>query len=171
MTPPFERGTVHAGRTVATTSSRFVHTSLLSAEERALWHAFVGVHAAIVRQLDDELSAAAGLSLSSFEVLYELIQEPGNRLRMSDLADRLRFSRGGVTRLVDRLEKAGYVERSSSGEDGRGIEAAVTRLGFEVFESAAPAHIAGVRRVFFDHLAGDVAALGRILDRLRLDAG
>jgi DNA-binding MarR family transcriptional regulator len=156
---------------VATRSSRFIHTSLLSDEERALWHAFVGVHAAIVRQLDDELGAAAGLSLSSFEVLYELIQAPGNRLRMSDLADRLRFTRGGITRLIDRLERAGYVERSSSDDDGRGIEAAVTRLGFEVFEASAPAHIAGVRRVFFDHLAGDAAALGRILERLRLDAG
>jgi DNA-binding MarR family transcriptional regulator len=153
---------------VATRSSRFTHTSLLSDEERALWHAFVGVHAAIVRQLDDELGAAAGLSLSSFEVLYELIQAPGNRLRMSDLADRLRFTRGGVTRLVDRLEQLGYVERNSCGDDGRGIEAAVTKVGFETFESAAPAHIAGVRRVFFEHLGGDAKALARILARLTL---
>jgi DNA-binding MarR family transcriptional regulator len=90
---------------------------------------------------------------------------------MSDLAERLRFTRGGATRLIDRLEKAGYVARSSCDDDGRGIEATVTRLGFEVFEAAAPTHIAGVRRLFFDHLAGDLAALGRILERLRLDAG
>jgi len=151
---------------VTEVESQFVYTSLLSREERALWRRFVETHAAIVRRLDEDLRAQSGLTLSSFEVLFELARAPGNRLRMAELADRLLFTRSGVTRLVDRLERQGYVERSDCADDGRGIYALLTQEGFDAFEAAAGPHIDGVRRLFFDRLEGWDGVLRRLLHQL-----
>jgi len=146
--------------------SQFAYTSLLSREERVVWRRFVETHAAIVRRLDDDLRAQSGLTLSSFEVLYELVRSPGNRLRMAELADRLLFTRSGVTRLVDRLERDGLVERNDCDHDGRGVYAILTTKGFETFEAAAGPHIEGVRRQFFEPLDGWEDVLLRLLHQL-----
>jgi DNA-binding MarR family transcriptional regulator len=149
--------------------TQFHHTSLLSREDRVLWRRFVETHAAIVRRLDDDLRAQSGLTLSSFEVLYELVRSPGNRLRMAELADRLLFTRSGVTRLVDRLERDGLVERNDCAHDGRGVYAILTERGFEMFEAAAAPHVDGVRRLFFDRLDGSDDVLHRLLLQLSPD--
>jgi DNA-binding MarR family transcriptional regulator len=151
---------------VTEVESTFVYESVLSREERVLWRRFVSTHAAIVRRLDDDLRAQSGLSLSAFEVLYELTRAPGNRLRMAELAERLLFTRSGVTRLVDRLERAGLVERSGCDQDGRGVYAQLTEKGFETFVAAAGPHIDGVRRLFFDRLDGWDDVLRRLLHQL-----
>jgi DNA-binding MarR family transcriptional regulator len=146
--------------------TQFHHTSLLSREERVLWLRFVGTHAAIVGRLDEDLKAQSGLSLSSFEVLYELVRAPGNRLRMAELADRLLFTRSGVTRLVSRLERNGFVERNDCAHDGRGVYAILTEKGFDMLETAATQHVDGIRRLFFDRLDGWDDVLLRILHQL-----
>ncbi len=131
-----------------------------------LWRRFVETHATIVRRLDENLRAQSGLTLSSFEVLYELVKVPGNQLRMAELADRLLFTRSGVTRLVDRLVRDGYVERHECVHDGRGVYAILTQKGFDVFEAAATPHIDGIRRLFIDRLDGWDEVLRRLLDQL-----
>lgn len=146
--------------------STFVHESHLSREERVLWRRFVETHAAIVRKLDDDLRAQSGLTLSAFEVLYELVRAPENRRRMAELADRLLFTRSGVTRVVDRLERDGLVERRGCASDGRGIYAILTEQGFETFVAAAGPHVAGIRELFFDRLDGWDDLLRRILHQL-----
>ena len=146
--------------------SQYVHTSLLSRQERLLWRSFVETHAAIVRKLDESLRASSGLALSSFEVLYELTRAPENRLRMAELADRLLYTRSGVTRLVDRLERDGLVERRDCSDDGRGVYAILTPAGFETFELAAGPHIDGIRRLFLDRLDGWDEVLLRLLHQL-----
>ena len=146
--------------------SEFVHTVLLSRQERVLWRRFVETHAAIVRKLDEDLRANCGLTLSSFEVLYELTRAPANRLRMAELADRLLFTRSGVTRLVDRLERDGLVERCDCDHDGRGVYAILTKKGFDTFETAAAPHLTGIRELFFDRLDGWEDVLLRILHQL-----
>jgi DNA-binding MarR family transcriptional regulator len=146
--------------------TQFHHTSLLSREERVLWRRFVETHAAIVGRLDEDLRGQSGLTLSSFEVLYELVRAPGNRLRMAELADRLLFTRSGVTRLVDRLEREGYVERNDCAHDGRGVYAILTEKGFDRFEAAAGPHVDGVRRLFFDRLDGWDDVMRRLLHQL-----
>jgi DNA-binding MarR family transcriptional regulator len=140
---------------------------LLSADERELWRRFVETHATIVRRLDEDLRSHSGLTLSSFEVLYELVRAPANQLRMAELADRLLFTRSGVTRLIDRLERQGFVERGECPDDGRGVFAAMTAKGFDAFEAAAAPHVEGIRRLFFDRLDGSDDVLGRLL--LQLD--
>jgi DNA-binding MarR family transcriptional regulator len=139
---------------VSETDTQFHHTSLLSAEERVLWRRFVETHAAIVRRLDEGLRVQSGLTLSSYEVLFELVRAPGNRLRMAELAERLLFTRSGVTRLVDRLERDGFVERNECPDDGRGVYAILTAKGFATFEAAARPFVEGIRKMFFDRLDG-----------------
>jgi DNA-binding MarR family transcriptional regulator len=151
---------------VTEVDTQFVHVNLMSREERTLWRRFVETHAAIVRRLDEDLRAQSGLTLSSFEVLYELVRAPGNRLRMAELADRLLFTRSGVTRLVDRLVRDGLVERNDCVHDGRGVYAILTEKGFETFETAAAPHIDGIRRLFIDRLDGWDDVLRRLLDQL-----
>jgi DNA-binding MarR family transcriptional regulator len=138
----------------------------MTREERVVWRRFVETHAAIVRKLDEDLRANSGLTLSSFEVLTELVRAPGNRLRMAELADKLLFTRSGVTRLVDRLERDGLVARFDCDHDGRGVYAKLTKKGFDTFEAACVPHIDGVRRLFFDRLDGWEDVLLRLLHQL-----
>ena len=99
-------------------------------------------------------------------MLWELIRAPGNRLRMAELAERLLFTRSGITRLVDRLERDGFVERDECAHDGRGVYAILTEKGFDTFEAAAVPHVEGIRRLFFDPLDGSADTFGELLLRL-----
>src|SRR3954471_22091839 len=83
----------------------------LSEAELGAWRGFLRVHSALVKALDAELLQAHGLPLSSYEVLINLEAAPGHRRRMSELAESVLLSRSGMTRLVDRLEREGLIER------------------------------------------------------------
>jgi DNA-binding MarR family transcriptional regulator len=76
------------------------------------WRTFLTAHATLIRALEAELEAEQDLALSDFDVLAQL-HAAGGTLRMRDLADRVLLSRSGLTRRVDRLEGAGYVERAA----------------------------------------------------------
>jgi DNA-binding MarR family transcriptional regulator len=119
-----------------------------------------------VRSLDDELRRVHGLSLNSLELLWHLLSAPDHRMRMVDLADQLVFTRSGMTRLIERLERDGLVERSGAEDDKRGIYASITEDGAERFSLAADSHVAGLRRVFLDKLdKRDLRALNEIWAR------
>src|SRR5437763_14508891 len=72
-------------------------------------------------------------------------------MRMRDLADAALLSRSGLTRLVDRLERDGLIERASCPSDARGAFAVITGAGRDLLGHARPAHRRGVRRRFLDH--------------------
>jgi DNA-binding MarR family transcriptional regulator len=131
------------------------------------WRAFLHAHARVTRRLDEELQAAHGLSLAEYDALLQIAHAPGRRVRMNVLAERVILSRSGITRLVDRLEAAGSVERMACTTDARGQEAVLTPLGLERLRSAATTHLDGVRRYFLTRLddgelAGLEASLGRV---------
>jgi DNA-binding MarR family transcriptional regulator len=142
-------------------------TPLLSPRELAAWRGFLKVHAALTRALDAELAAAHGIPLSSYEVLLFLQSVPGGEMRMSDLADSVLLSRSGLTRLVDRLESAGLLERRQCSSDARGYHAAITSAGRRAFRDARATHLAGVRQRFLRHLSDEeLARLATIWDRV-----
>src|SRR5438034_639045 len=135
------------------------------------WRSFLTAHARITRRLDEELQAAHGLSLAEYDALLQLAHAPGRRVRMNVLAERVILSRSGITRLVDRLEAAGSVERVACSTDARGQEAVLTVIGLARLRSAATTHLEGVRRYFLGRLdatdlAGLEASLGRVADPL-----
>jgi DNA-binding MarR family transcriptional regulator len=127
----------------------------LTDEQLAAWSGFLRGHAQIVRALDAELEREHGLPLTSYDVLIQLSLAPDRRLRMFELADAIVLSRSGLTRLVDRLERTGLVERERGEADPRQTYARLTDRGLEVLADATPTHTAGVRERFLDRLSDE----------------
>ncbi len=131
------------------------------------WRTFLVAHARISRRLGQELQAEQGMSLADYDVLLQLALARRRRLRMSELADRLLLSRSGATRLIDRLERQGMVERISCEGDRRGQWAVLTREGRRRLREASPTHLRGVSRHFLDVIPPEERRqLSRILGRL-----
>ena len=129
--------------------------SRLDPLELGAWRGFLRVHAALSRELDAELLAAHDLPLSSYEVLLFLGDSHDGHMRMAELADSVLLSRSGLTRLVDRLERDGLVQRVSCPGDARGVHAQITDAGRARFKEARKTHLDGVRRLYLDHLGDD----------------
>src|SRR3954453_19896726 len=110
------------------------------------------VHAQLSKALDAQLDAAHGLPLTSYEVLMYLSDADAGRMRMNDLAASVLLSRSGLTRLVDRLEREGYLERCSCAHDARGAFAVLTQAGREKLDAARETTLAGGGEGFFPPL-------------------
>ena len=138
----------------------------LAPHELAAWRGVLEVHARVVQQLDAQMQAEHGLTLSAYEVLMFLADTPGHRLRMSEIANRVLLSRSGCTRLVDRLVEQGHVTRCAADDDGRGLYAELTAAGLSKITAARATHHDGIRRFFLKHLTPtDQIALGDIWSR------
>jgi DNA-binding MarR family transcriptional regulator len=139
----------------------------LTDDELRAWKGMLRAHRDLVTGLDADLERDHSLPLSSYEVLMVLADSPDGRARMSGLADELLLSRSGLTRLVDRLVRAGWVERTPCEDDARGLYAAITPAGRTKLKAARPAHLDGVRERFLSKLSDrEIAALARIWRKL-----
>jgi DNA-binding MarR family transcriptional regulator len=127
----------------------------LAPEELGAWRGLLRIHSALVKALDAELLAAHSLPLTSYEVLINLQAAPGRRRRMAELADGVLLSRSGMTRLVDRLEREGLLERDACTDDGRGTFAVLTDKGEALLDEARRTHLDGVRERFLQHFDED----------------
>lgn len=133
----------------------------------ASWRVFLRAHAVITRRLEAELLEEHDLPLASYDVLVQLVDAPGRRLRMTELASAVLLSRSGLSRLVDRLQREGLVMREPAPEDGRGMYAVLQPAGLERLRHAAPTHLRGVA----EHMTGkfsnaELDALRALLERL-----
>ncbi|MEU9834418.1 MarR family transcriptional regulator [Streptosporangium sp. NPDC048047] len=108
--------------------------------------------ARITRALEAELLLGHDLALASYDVLTRLAESPDRRLRMNDLADRVLLSRSGLTRLVDRLQRDGLVEREACPDDARGLFAVLTDGGAVRLAEATPTYLRAVRTHLLDAL-------------------
>ncbi len=148
----------------------------LSARDPRLdtWRAFLMAHALLTRRLDEDLRSEEGLTLGEYSALLQVAEAPGRALRMNQLADGIFLSRSGVTRLIDRLEADGLIERSTCTEDGRGAMAVLTEAGLVRLRGAAGTHLQGIARYFVAVVPNaDLALLERtfraIGERVRAD--
>jgi DNA-binding MarR family transcriptional regulator len=112
------------------------------------------VHAGISAAYRPELEQL-GLSGPAFEVLLRLARSPAHRLRMTELAGQSTLTNSGLTRLIDRLERADLVRREPCPDDGRGFFAVLTDAGHERLLTAVPKHLATVDRIFTGVLEPD----------------
>jgi DNA-binding MarR family transcriptional regulator len=143
----------------------------LTDRELAVWRTFLRAHASITRRLEHDLLAEHDLPLASYDVLVQLAEAPGGRLRMTDLADRVLLSRSGLTRLVDRLAADGLVERQSCPSDARGTFTVITDAGRARLRTAAPRHLRGIQEYVTSRLTtGELDMFGELLRKL-LPAG
>lgn len=138
------------------------------AEQRA-WRALVGTTVRLVAVLDDELQRDIGLPMAEYEVLVILSESPDQRVRMSELAERLHLSPSGLTRRLDRMVRDGQVTREQCPSDRRGSFAVLTDQGLQRLEAAAPHHVRSVRAHFVDRLSRDeldsiTATLSKLVD-------
>ncbi|MHB1137949.1 MAG: MarR family winged helix-turn-helix transcriptional regulator [Microthrixaceae bacterium] len=125
-------------------------------------------HARLTRALDADLQASDDISLQTFEVLLRIARSPGGRVTMSELADGVALTTGGVTRLADRLEKDGLVQRVSCPDDRRVTWLALTDRGQETLTVATQHHLDSLDRHVASRIASrDLPALHRALDTLR----
>ncbi len=133
----------------------------------AVWADFLRAHANLTDVLAHELVERCGMPLTWFDVLVQLDAAPGGRLRMQELAAAVVLSKSGLTRLVDRVQEAGFVARTTCPSDRRGTFAEITPAGRVALRKARPIHLDGVRRHFADPLSGrDIATLGRAMRAL-----
>lgn len=125
------------------------------------------VHSRLVKVLDARLDHEHGLPLTSYEVLVHLSEAERERMRMCDLADSILLSRSGLTRLVDRLERDGLLERVACRDDARGAYAQLTPAGRRKLTEARASHLEGVRSLFLDHFSADeMDILGSLWERI-----
>ena len=128
---------------------------------------FLRAHAAVVRELSSELVSAHGLTINDYEVLLRLSRAEGSRMRRVDLAQEVLLTPSGITRLLEGLERSGFVERVACKEDLRVSYAQLTSAGRTKLRAAGKTHIAGIHRLFLDHFDADErAVLGELLGRL-----
>ena len=127
----------------------------------------VRAQVAVTRQLSAQLSADHGLGINAYEALLHLARAPDSRLRRVDLASGLLLTAGGVTRLLDGLERDGFVGREECASDRRVSYAVLTEAGRAKLREASKSHTRQIRELLGAHYDDDeLARLVVMLDRL-----
>ncbi len=148
-------------------ANQTIDSEALAGTALEAWRGYLQSHAAIVRELDSDLIAAHGMTSRDYEVLLYLSQADGHRLPMSQLADRTRLTRSGITRLVDGLVSSGLIERVSCAKDARISYAQLTGCGYEKLRNAGCTHVKGIQQLFLSHFdADELRTLASLLERL-----
>ena len=144
---------------------------LLTESQMRAWRAFLGASTLVSARLNHELDEAAAISMYEYEILVRLFESEAGRVRMSQLADQVSYSRSRLTHTVGRLERAGYVLRSSCPNDRRGGYAHLTKAGYEFLAQTAPIHLDGVRRHLINRFTpSELATLTELLEKITTDA-
>ena len=138
----------------------------ISQEHLDAWRGVLNVHAALTGNVERALSDAGLPPLAWYDVLWALYRAPGRRLRMGTLADEVTISRSGLTRLVDRIEAEGMLERTAAPEDRRAIEVAITPAGARMLRRMWPVYERVLQDRFERELSKkDARALAELLAR------
>lgn len=131
------------------------------------WVSFLRAHAAITRELSAQLQREHDLTLNDYEVLLHLSHAEDGRMRRVDLAQRVLLTASGITRLLEGLERAGYVRKESCSSDARVSYASLTDPGHEKLRAAAETHLRGIDELFVSRYSGsELATLAELLGRL-----
>jgi DNA-binding MarR family transcriptional regulator len=142
-----------------------------SAPEIEAFVRLVRASVAVTRDLSAQLSCDHGLSLNEYEALLTLARAPESRMRRVDLANTLLLTAGGVTRLLDGLERQGFVAREESSSDRRVSYAVLTKPGRDKLRAADKSHTRQIRELLGAHYdEAELTQLAALLDRL-LDTG
>ena len=139
-------------------------------EQSSAVHAFVALvrsHAAVTRRLSVELTNDHGLTINDYEVLLRLARAPDRRMRRVDLAGEVLLTPSGITRLLDGLERAGFVERGTCESDRRVVYAVLTDAGLAKVREASATHVAQIDELFAARLdSRELARIADLMERL-----
>lgn len=135
------------------------------------WIHLIRGQAAAVRAINTQLVADHGLTINDFECMLLLSRAEDRRMRRVDLAEQLILTASGITRLLDGLEKEGWVDRAACASDRRVTYAVLTDAGHQKLRDASKTHVADLR-TFFEtrYSAEELESLASLLGRLPQDA-
>jgi len=127
-------------------------TRWLDEDEQRAWRSYLELQRRLSRHLAQQLQRDAGLSEADYEVLVNLSEAPGHRLRSFELCDVLGWEKSRLSHHLTRMERRGLVTREECRTDARGADVVLTAEGQTTIERAAPRHVAEVRERFVDPL-------------------
>jgi DNA-binding MarR family transcriptional regulator len=145
-----------------------------SAAQMSAWALLLSANSRLLERIETSLAAADLPPLAWYDVLWELEKAPDGRLRMHEIADHTVLSRSNLTRLADRLENAGLIEREICADDRRGAYCVITRAGRQMRARMWPVYQKGIEKLFAAHVSADearsmTAALERVLQAVKED--
>jgi len=144
-----------------------LRTQVLAHPTLGPWTRFLRAHAALTRQMSARLETEHGLTLSDFDVLAQLYFAPERALRRVDLSRQVLLTASGITRLLDGLERAGWVAKRRCDTDARVTYAVLTDEGVEKFEAAYESHAADIEELFGRQLSDEERRhFGDLLEKL-----
>jgi DNA-binding MarR family transcriptional regulator len=139
----------------------------LTVDEQRAWRAYLQAGTMLTARLNRQLQADCGLSLPEYEVLVQLSEAPGGKLRPFQLVLGLHWEQSRLSHLLTRMSRRGFVVRQDCAADRRGADVVLTATGRAAIESAAPGHVAAVRRLVFDQMDSEQAAVfGQVFEAI-----
>ncbi len=131
------------------------------------WITFLRSHSAITRELSAQLQREHGLTLNDYEVLLHLSHADGGMMRRVDLAETILLTASGITRLLEGLERSGFVCKQTCPSDARVSYAQLTGDGRQKLSDASVTHLRGIDELFLGRYSGsELATLAELLARL-----
>src|SRR6201996_4676617 len=122
----------------------------LSDDEQRAWRTYLRMSSLLPAALNRQLQQDCGLTLPEYEVLVQLSEAPGRRLRPFQMCEGLNWEQSRLSHQLTRMERRGLVRRRECEADGRGAFIELTAAGADAISGAAPQHVAAVRRLVFD---------------------
>jgi DNA-binding MarR family transcriptional regulator len=156
--------------------TRMTDPRWLDDTQQCAWRKFMSMQAQLSARLNRQLQADSNLSLSDFEVLVKLTDNPSNKVRMFEVAQALQWEKSRLSHHLARMQKRGLVAREECPSDARGAFIVLTPEGRKAIEEAAPQHVETVRRLFFEGMTEEQISVlttmsEEILKRLAADEG
>ena len=141
-------------------------TNWLNSVEMKAWRGFVNTSSDLLNLIARDLEPF-GIDGGDYQLLAMLSEAPDQKLKMCDLAERLRLSRSGLTRRIDGVLKAKYVAQVRDNKDGRVVFAHLTKKGFDFIKKVAPHHLESVRHRMIDLLSvAELKAFGSGFEKI-----
>jgi DNA-binding MarR family transcriptional regulator len=139
----------------------------LTADEQQAWRAYLRAGTLLTARLNRQLQADSGLSLPEYEVLVQLSEAPDGQLRPFQLGLALDWEQSRLSHMLARMIRRGFIAKQACPADRRGAVIVLTRAGRAAIESAAPGHVAAVRRLVFDQMdRAQAAAFGQVFEAI-----
>ncbi len=133
----------------------------------SVWRLFITVNVRLLDHIEEKFSAAKLPPMEWYDILLTLKEAPEYRLRLSEVAEKVLLSRSNLTRLVDRLEKAGLLRREPCPNDRRGTFAVITEAGLEIQQQMWIVYAEGIAEYFACHIDdNEVKLFQKILQRM-----
>ena len=136
----------------------------ISDEQLAAWRAFLRAHSTMLRRIGRDLEEAELPPLTWYDVLAALRDAPERSLRQVELAERVLLSNSGLSRLLDRIEAKGLLERNSCPGDRRSFHVRLTDDGQAMLDSMWPVYARGIAEDFLSALGSNACEVRDMLE-------